>query len=212
MFRLWGAGGVAVSSVVRVSASRVLRRSKGLGGVSGVEPLDGPAEGVQEFGRGSQGVFRVVVYGRAPTKGSVRAFIPKRADGSLVLRPDGQPVVVKNDQGGRDAEQRMAGIAAACAGEMARLGLGVHGGAVEVEFTVFRLRPKGHHGSGRNAGVLKESAPAFPTARPDVDKHARAIMDALHGVVWRDDSQVVEVLGRKRFGEPERLELAVWLL
>lgn len=33
--------------------------------------------------------------------------------------------------------------------------------------------------------------------KPDLDKLVRAIFDALSGVVWRDDSQVVEVLADK---------------
>lgn len=38
--------------------------------------------------------------------------------------------------------------------------------------------------------------------KPDVDKLTRAVLDALTGVVFRDDSQVVEVLARKSYGTP----------
>ncbi len=44
---------------------------------------------------------------------------------------------------------------------------------------------------------------------PDVDKLARCALDALSGVVIKDDAQVVELYARKRYGEPERLEVAV---
>lgn len=42
------------------------------------------------------------------------------------------------------------------------------------------------------------------TTKPDIDKLARAVMDALTGVVYRDDSQVVAVSARKvfTFGSP----------
>ena len=62
---------------------------------------------------------------------------------------------------------------------------------------VFRLpRPKGHHGT---RGQLLPSAPKYPAVLPDIDKLARAILDALTGVVWRDDAQVVALDVYKRY-------------
>ena len=37
------------------------------------------------------------------------------------------------------------------------------------------------------------------TKRPDLDKLVRAVKDAMTGVVWRDDSQVVELVTAKRY-------------
>lgn len=63
---------------------------------------------------------------------------------------------------------------------------------------VFRIgRPKGHYGTGRNADVLKASAPPFPAKKPDLDKLARATLDALTGIVFADDEQVVTLRVRK---------------
>lgn len=64
---------------------------------------------------------------------------------------------------------------------------------------VFSLpRPGSHYGSGRNAGVVKPSAPWWPAGRPDVDKLLRSTLDALgEAGVWHDDSQVVQVVGSK---------------
>lgn len=54
------------------------------------------------------------------------------------------------------------------------------------------LRPKGHYGSGKNAGVVKERyVPALPTVKPDLTKLVRATEDALTGILWIDDTQVV---------------------
>ena len=55
----------------------------------------------------------------------------------------------------------------------------------------YRPRAKDHFGTGRNAGKLKASAPAYPTIVPDLTKLIRATEDGLTGVVWRDDKQVV---------------------
>lgn len=57
--------------------------------------------------------------------------------------------------------------------------------AVSIAFTL--PRPKGHFGV---KGVLP-SAPKHPTSAPDLDKLARAVLDALTGIAYRDDAQVV---------------------
>lgn len=52
-------------------------------------------------------------------------------------------------------------------------------------------RPKSHFGTGRNAHLLKATAPAAPAVAPDLSKLARSTEDALTGIIWRDDSRVV---------------------
>src|SRR3954463_12990827 len=75
-----------------------------------------------------------------------------------------------------------------------------------VVFTV--RRPKGHYGiHGVRAG-----APAHPITRPDCTKLLRGLEDALTGVVWNDDAQVVEQSICKRYGEPEGATVAVFEL
>jgi Holliday junction resolvase RusA-like endonuclease len=75
-----------------------------------------------------------------------------------------------------------------------------------------RMRPKGHFGTGRNAGVLKPGAPAHPTTKPDTTKLVRGVEDAMTGVIWRDDAQVVEQSVMKRYGSPEGVQVRVWKL
>lgn len=77
--------------------------------------------------------------------------------------------------------------------------------AVSMAFYV--ARPKAHYG----ARGLRPSAPARPATRPDVLKLARAVEDALTGIVWRDDALIVDERLIKVYGEPERVEVAVWL-
>jgi Holliday junction resolvase RusA-like endonuclease len=72
---------------------------------------------------------------------------------------------------------------------------------VQLVFTFYRVRPKGHYGSGKNERELKASSPAYPTTKPDALKLARAAEDALTGVVWADDAQVVDGRQVKRFAD-----------
>ena len=67
-------------------------------------------------------------------------------------------------------------------------------GPVQLMATFFLLRPKGHYGTGRNAGKVRESAPRHPAGKPDLDKLLRSLLDGLTAAgVWRDDAQVVTV-------------------
>jgi len=74
-------------------------------------------------------------------------------------------------------------------------------GALELFITFQFLRPQGHFGSGRNSGVLKSSAPQNNTVRPDATKLLRSTEDALKGIAWRDDAQVVHQEVWKEYGE-----------
>ncbi|MDE1999351.1 MAG: RusA family crossover junction endodeoxyribonuclease [Burkholderiales bacterium] len=47
-----------------------------------------------------------------------------------------------------------------------------------------------------------------PTKRPDLDNIVKAVKDGANGVVWKDDSQVIDVIASKRYGAP-RVEVLV---
>ena len=52
----------------------------------------------------------------------------------------------------------------------------------------------------------------YPVKKRDVDKLLRAVLDALSGVLWRDDGQVIDVVVRKRFAVDPGVEARVTLL
>jgi crossover junction endodeoxyribonuclease RusA len=73
-------------------------------------------------------------------------------------------------------------------------------GPVAVTVSFRMTRPKGHYGSGRNAGTVRASAPAFPFGKPDVDKLARAVLDGLtEGGAFKDDAQVITLVASKMY-------------
>ena len=51
-----------------------------------------------------------------------------------------------------------------------------------------------------------------PSRKPDADKLLRATLDALTGICWHDDAQVVEVVAAKRYGAPESVEVTVQVM
>ena len=42
-----------------------------------------------------------------------------------------------------------------------------------------------------------------PSKKPDVDNIAKVVMDALNGVAWKDDAQVVGLIVRKYYAQDE---------
>ena len=64
-------------------------------------------------------------------------------------------------------------------------------GPLDLDLECRFARAKGHYGTGRNAGVLKASAPMWVTKRPDVDNLVKLVCDALNGWAYHDDAQVV---------------------
>ena len=47
------------------------------------------------------------------------------------------------------------------------------------------------------------------TSRPDADNYAKIAMDALNGIAWKDDGQVVELYVRKRYVLEENAGLLI---
>lgn len=74
-----------------------------------------------------------------------------------------------------------------------------HAGAIRLDLRFVMPRPKSHFGTGRNADRIKPTAPDCHTQKPDIDKLERAVLDALTGIAYKDDSQVVKVVKSKRW-------------
>lgn len=69
---------------------------------------------------------------------------------------------------------------------------------VEVIFVV--PRPLSHYiGNCRTGNRLRAGAPKYPTKRPDVDNYVKFFLDAGTGVLWQDDSTIVDIRARKLY-------------
>jgi crossover junction endodeoxyribonuclease RusA len=125
------------------------------------------------------------VAGTPAPKGSMRA-IPFRAGKNL-------RVSVKNDNPATKAWMGMVALQA----RQAMKGGEPLDRAVEVTLRFLLPRPLKHHGT---RGLLA-SAPQHAATKPDIDKLVRAVLDALTGVVWVEDSRVIDVHARKDYGD-----------
>lgn len=50
---------------------------------------------------------------------------------------------------------------------------------------------------------------ARPIGKPDLDNVSKAILDACNRILWRDDSQVVEMVLSKRYGQEPQVVVTV---
>lgn len=125
---------------------------------------------------------RFVVFGAPATKGSTVSFVGV----------DGR-VVTKADSKGLASWTQAVGWAARAAGVSCVL----RPTAVQV-IAVFQLtKPK------------SERKRTYPTVKPDADKLTRALLDALTGVAYEDDAQVVTLTTLKRYGPEAKTSVVV---
>lgn len=136
----------------------------------------------------------LIVHGHPAPQGSKRAFMGRRADGTPVAR------VIESSHD-RVKSWRQAVVDEARAWQAQLGGRPPLDGPVEAHMTFVLPRPKGHYGTGRNARVLKPSAPLYPAGKPDLDKLARSTSDALTGIVWHDDAQVARSVLAKVYAD-----------
>jgi crossover junction endodeoxyribonuclease RusA len=125
-----------------------------------------------------------------------------------------RPITVKGktrliNQSAKRAEPWRKVVEAAARTAMGNTGLELATGPVTCELAFTFPRCPAHYGTGRNAQVLKATAPTHPRAT-DGDKLARLVLDALTGIVWADDSQVVELRVSKAFGEGGMVATVRW--
>lgn len=79
---------------------------------------------------------------------------------------------------------------------------------LEVLIDIYKTPPK-------RISDLKKNRPALenellrPTTKPDVDNYAKGIKDALNGIIWTDDSIVVDLRVRKFYSMEPRAVVKV---
>lgn len=124
-------------------------------------------------------LFHFWVPGIAKPQGSKRAFVNPKTN---------RAIIVEDNKGTRDWRTDVRNAATEAIGRGDRINEGPV--VIRLQFTMKRplSTPK-----------TKPTPPAVK--KPDLDKLERAILDALTGILFADDSQVVALHGTKRIAE-----------
>lgn len=145
------------------------------------------------------------VWGKAQSQGSKQGFVHPHA-----RTPQGKPLVVivdTNDKALKSWRQEL--VTAMQRSKPAR----ALDSPVAVNILLYVPRPQAHYRVGEHAGDLKPNAPRLPAAGRDIDKVARAILDA--GTIacwWVNDARVTDLHMRRRYddGIGERSWIWAW--
>lgn len=49
----------------------------------------------------------------------------------------------------------------------------------------------------------------YPTKKPDIDNITKAVLDALNGVAYKDDTQVIQIIASKEYAEDAKVEVKI---
>lgn len=79
-------------------------------------------------------------------------------------------------------------------------------GPLVLSLAVYVPVPQSWPAKRRNAALL---GVVVPETKPDIDNAAKALLDAINGVVFVDDKQVAVLNVRKLYGTTPRLEISV---
>ena len=81
-----------------------------------------------------------------------------------------------------------------------------------VKLTFYFPRPKAHFRTGKNAHILKESAPYWHSSTPDGDNLDKFIGDALNNVFWKDDKIISKTEIDKVYDAVPRIKIQIFRL
>ena len=71
---------------------------------------------------------------------------------------------------------------------------------VELSITFCYKRPRNHYRSKNKELILKDDAPYYKSSKADLDNLVKFVCDALNGIFYKDDSQVVQIYASKVWG------------
>lgn len=125
------------------------------------------------------------VYAKPEPQGSIRAFMI-----------GGRPRLTSDNKDLKSFRQQVS-LAALTEMREAKKELILRKVPVRLTLTFFFSRP------------LSKSKKAHMTVLPDLDKLIRSVGDALSGICYADDSQVIEVNASKAYEQPERVIVQV---
>lgn len=155
-------------------------------------------------------MIAIEVLGTPAPKGSSRPVI---RGGRAFLTPSHSATGQRKLTSWNTSVREHAVAAVVGLGDAAPTGPVFVGKPLSVRLTFRMVRPAGHW-SKKSGGGLLPSAALAPATKPDIDKLARSTLDCLTGLVFDDDSRIVELIACKVYADPgqegARIEVEEW--
>src|SRR5882724_2709257 len=129
--------------------------------------------------------MKFTVLGEPIPQGSLKAFVPKGWK---------RPILTSDNKKTKPWRQEIGQMCLECLKGESAAGRGV---PMRLLVAFYFSRPK-------SVKSLAEK-----TTKPDLDKLVRAVLDALTGIAYEDDSQVTEIMASKQYGYPARAEITL---
>src|SRR3972149_5011704 len=139
--------------------------------------------------------LRFRVFGTPVPKGSTRAFVNKKAGRAHITSVGGEKLVSWNTN---VQDRALEAVRLLMKSEQPELPVFPRGTAVIVELGFAFQKPP---------SVPKKRT--WPTVRPDLDKAIRSVLDAMTGIIWRDDNQVIVLTAHKMYGDTSCCDVEV---
>lgn len=163
--------------------------------IPGLDDLDAPVEVAPRKGRKPDLV--VILPGVARGKGRHR---------TRIINPKGGGPAFATQYPDKEAANYEALLRYGAEQAMRDMGVIQMGGEIKVDIHVYIAPPKSWSNKKRAEalrGLIR------PTTKPDWDNFAK-ILDAFNGIVWTDDSNVVDGRVRKWYREQPAFEVRIW--
>ena len=82
-------------------------------------------------------------------------------------------------------------------------------GQIKMQIDVYRPIPKS---MPKYKQKLAVEGQLRPVTKPDIDNYFKSVSDALNGVIYKDDSQIIEIKASKFYSDAPRVEVVVYEL
>lgn len=148
--------------------------------------------------------YQFTVWGVAQPAGSKQAFVPLHPKTKEPYRNKNGGIVVSVVDDNKKSKGWKRLVAKTAREEC---GAPLLTGPLKVTLVFYRERPKSHCGA---VGLNKAGRETpYPITKPDSGKLARGTIDAMTGIMYQDDAQIVDDITLKRYGSPARVEITV---
>lgn len=79
-------------------------------------------------------------------------------------------------------------------------------GPIMVEAYFYKAMPKAFSKTKKKQGI---DGTLRPVTKPDTDNYVKLLLDAINGIFYKDDNQVVDVIGHKYYTDKPRTEIII---